>query len=73
MSTRWKAESVLEDLKKGRMDEYDARRELRRIYGSCSSMNESIRRSVRHTSYGYDTFSESHRLEDAKRNCDNEE
>lgn len=62
---------ILEDLKSGRIDEWDARRQLERENGSCSCMSSSIERTVRDVHDGWrDVYDGTRNLEDSRRSCE---
>lgn len=71
MSRRWRAEEVLEQLQRKEIDEWDAKRELRKIYDDeCGCMDSPIRKAIDNSVYGDDTYYTSRELERKKNECD---
>lgn len=72
--SRFRNEMILEDLKSGRIDEWDAKRQLERENGDCSCMSNSIERTVRDVSGGWrDVYDGMRSIEDSKFRCDMDE
>ena len=68
--SNWKAELAFDDFKRGRIDEYDLKSELRRI-DSSSCMNHSIDKIIRDIDSGFrDSYDAARDFEKAQRDCE---
>ena len=70
MSSFYQVEEIFDDLKKGRINDFDAESELRRI-NSSSCMRSSISKIVRDVEYGFrDSYDASRDFKQAERSCE---
>lgn len=68
--SNWRVEQVFDDLKSGRIDEYDAKSELRRIDNSLC-MRDSVDKIIRDVDYGFrDSYDAARDFEREQRNCE---
>lgn len=71
MSSLYEIEEIFDNLKKGRINDFDAESELRRI-NSSSCMRSSINKIVRDVEYGFrDAYDASRDFDQAERLCEN--
>jgi len=67
---RWQVEQVFDDLREGRINEFDAESELRRI-DSSSCMHNPINKIIRDVEYGFrDSYDAMRDFEIAQQSCE---
>jgi hypothetical protein len=69
--SRYRAEQILENLRSGHIEDYEARGQLEREYSNCSCMDGEIRRQVADVRHSYgDPSSAARRLESEHDDCE---